>query len=117
MKRYKFLIKPLFYIFCLTGSSYMVLVIEKISPSDFSKHQTLFISTPKNIQAVQVKYDRNKDYLKSICFDYKYGVIDSATLDEKLNQFLYGTDIQPQPAPQIASISAPRKILLQRIND
>ena len=117
MKRYKFLIKPLFYIFSLTASSYMVLVIEKISPSDFGKHQDLFVSSPKPAAAAQVvKLDYTKEYLKNICFDYKYGIIDSATLDERLSTFLYGTQTYIQP-PQIATINRPSKVLLQRINE
>ncbi len=114
MKRYKFLIKPLFYIFSLTASSYMVIVIERISPSDFSKQPTLFMPQAKPVAAVQAN-DYRKEFLKSICFDYKYGVIDSSTLDERLSVFLYG---EKRPAaPQIASITRPNKILLQRINE
>jgi hypothetical protein len=104
MKRYKFLIKPLFYIFSLTASSYMVLVIEKISPSDFGRHQDLFVSEPKPAVDVQmVKMNYTKQYLKNVCFDYKYGIIDNATLDERLSTFIYGTQMYKQP-PQIATI-------------
>jgi hypothetical protein len=115
MKRYKFLIKPLFYIFSLTASSYMVLVIEKISPSDFGKHKALFEATPVN---QMVKFDYSKEYLKNICFDYKYGIIDSETLEERLSVFLYGVKSEPKPVPQMATVrDHNNKILLQRINE
>jgi hypothetical protein len=113
MKRFKFLIKPLFYIFSLTASSYMVIIIERISPSDFSKHPSLFLPQAKPV-AVQVN-DQRMEYLKNICFDYKYGLIDSSTLDERISVFLYGE--KKLDSPQIATITRPNRILLQRINE
>ncbi len=116
MKRYKFLIKPLFYIFSLTASSYMVLVIEKVSPSDFGKHQSLFVTEPSKPASTQlVKYDSRKELLKSICFDYKYGIIDSAAVETRISTFLSG--LPPAPDPQIAAVTKTDKILLQRINE
>jgi hypothetical protein len=117
MKRYKFLIKPLFYIFSLTASSYLVIVIEKVSPSDFGKHQSIFVSSPNPaLTGKLAKSDYTKEYLKNICFDYKYGIIDSSTLDARLSTFLYG--IEPKDtAPQMASVNTPTRILLQRINE
>jgi hypothetical protein len=117
MRRYKFLIKPLFYIFSLTASSYMVLVIEKVSPSDFGKHQSLFEATTKPAAVKMVKYDYGKEYLKNICFDYKYGIIDSVTLDERLNTFLYGMQADLQQAPRIAAVAASPPMHAQPIKD
>jgi hypothetical protein len=114
MKRYRFLIKPLFYIFSLTASSYLVIVIERVSPSDFSKHPSLFLPQAKPV-AVQSN-DSRMEYLKNICFDYKYGIIDSSTLDERISVFLYGAPQKPF-TPQIATITRPNRILLQRINE
>jgi hypothetical protein len=119
MKRYKFILKPLFFIFSLLSSSYMVLEIEKISPSDFGRHQRLFVSDPKPA-AIPVKsetriYVYSHEYLKNLCFDYKYGIIDSETLDERINTFLYGFGAPQIRPPQIASVNKTNNILLQRI--
>jgi hypothetical protein len=119
MKRYKFILKPLFFIFSLTASSYMVLVIEKISPSDFGRQHNLFVADPPPIvqpvksQARILNYSHQ--YLRNLCFDYKFGIIDNETLDERINTFLYGFGSQKISPPQIASANKNNTILLQRI--
>jgi len=100
MKKYKFLLKPLFFICSLIFSCWLVLVIEQLSPSDFGKYESLFksptnstspivkenfsIKIPKDVDLKKLK----KEYLKKICLDYKAGRIDSVKLDNELNFFL-----------------------------
>lgn len=83
MKKYKFLLKPLFFIFSLIFSSWLVLKIEKISPSDFGKEKLLFENDP--VPTVS-RYD--EQYLKNLFMEYKFGIINSRQLDEKLDFFL-----------------------------
>jgi hypothetical protein len=92
----------------------MVIVIERISPSDFSKHPSL-LPAAKPV-AAEVKFDPRKEYLKNICFDYKYGIIDSSTLETRLSTFLYGPPQANTVPKQIATITHNR-ILLPRISD
>src|SRR3569832_2117450 len=121
MKQYTFILKPLFFIFSLVASSYMVLVIEKISPSDFGRHQTLFVADPKPAPAITaVKpdamiYGYSKQYLKNLCFDYKFGIIDNETLDQRISTFLYGFGSPQTRPPQIASTN--NAMILQRISN
>jgi hypothetical protein len=97
----------------------MVLVIEKVSPSDFGKHQSLFIPSERKVSLKDLSaYDYNKQYLRNLCFDYKYGIIDSTTLDERLATFINAIPYPPlQPPPKMASTVNTRTILLQRINE
>jgi hypothetical protein len=83
MKKYTFLVKPLFFIFSLLFATWLVLIIEKISPSDFGRHKSLFEGTPKPIVPI-----KNKQYLKNLFFKYNYGIIDSNELNNKLDFFL-----------------------------
>jgi|GEM_PF-1857653 len=83
MKKYTFLLKPFFYIFSLFFASWLVLKIEKLSPSDFGKEKYLFESDPVSTVS---KYD--KQYLKNLFMEYKFGLIDNKQLDEKLDFFI-----------------------------
>jgi hypothetical protein len=75
MRNYKFIVKPLFFILSLVFSSWLVLWIEKIRPSDFN-----------------TKAGSGKSYLKKLALDYKVGFIDSVELDQRLEQFLTRTN-------------------------
>ncbi|MDO9184588.1 MAG: hypothetical protein Q7W13_01155 [Bacteroidia bacterium] len=81
--KYNFLLKPLFFIFSLLFASWLVLKIEKLRPSDFGKERYLFENEPVPSVA---KYD--EQYLKNLFLEYKFGIINSRQLDEKLEFFL-----------------------------
>ena len=83
MKKYTFLFKPLFFIFSLLIASWLVLKIEKLRPSDFGKEKYLFENEP--VVSVS-KYD--EQYLKNLFLEYKFGIINSRQLDEKIYFFL-----------------------------
>lgn len=84
MKDYTFILKPLFFVFSLIFSTWMVLAIEKISPSDFGEYKTLFESQPAPV----VKFSSH--YIKQLFGEYRSGTIDSIQLDRKLEKFLSG---------------------------
>lgn len=83
MEKYSFLFKPLFFIFSLFFASWLVLKIEKLRPSDFGRERYLFEDEPVHSVA---KYD--EQYLKNLFLEYKFGIINSRQLDEKLEFFL-----------------------------
>jgi len=82
MEKYKFLLKPAFFIFNLLFSTWLVFQIEKISPSDFGKYKSIFENPPKPIPV------QKKQELKKLCADYKAGLLDSAGLEQRLDKFL-----------------------------
>jgi hypothetical protein len=84
MKKYKFLLKPIFFIFNLLFATWLVLKIEKIKPSDFGEHKKFFDPAP----APRVVTPDDKNYLRDLAIDYKYGRLDSVTLERKLDKFL-----------------------------
>lgn len=84
MKNYKFLLKPIFFIINLVIATVLVLAIEKLKPSDFGAHKTLFDPAPPP----RIVTPEDKGFLKSLATDYKNGVIDSLTLDKKLQEYL-----------------------------
>lgn len=84
MINYKFLIKPIFYISSLLFSSWVVLQIEKLNPSDFGRYKRLFGSG----EEVQPSLNLNKQYLIKLYSNYKEGKIDSAKFDQQLQKFL-----------------------------
>ena len=84
MKNYKFLLKPIFFVFNLIFATWLVITIEKIKPSDFGEHKTLFDPAPQP-RVVTIK---DKDFLKTLAYEYKYGIIDSLKLDQKLGEYL-----------------------------
>ena len=107
MKKYKFLLRPLFFIFNLVFATCMVFKIEQISPSDFGRYKSLFenppipnaVHTPRNYQGdkqSQFSLKPQLEDLKKICFDYKSGLIDSIVLEQQLKkklQFVLGDSI------------------------
>lgn len=84
MKNYSFLLKPLFFIACLLFSTWLVIKIEKISPSDFGEPEPpvkVEVFSPEQIQF----YRR---YLHHLCEKYNAGKIEKEELNEKLLFFL-----------------------------
>ena len=89
MKDYKFLLKPLFYIFNILLASWLVIKIEKLHPSDFGEYETFF--EPAKTPHVEKKKDislSDKQYLKNLYSDFIKGKIDSLMIDRQLEQFL-----------------------------
>jgi hypothetical protein len=80
MENYKFLFKPLFFIFSLVFAGWMVLKIETVSPSDFGKYRSLFEVTPP----AEAGDEKKKVVLEKICDDYRCGKTDSATFMTQL---------------------------------
>ncbi|MGQ0827605.1 MAG: hypothetical protein ACT4ON_04325 [Bacteroidota bacterium] len=106
MKKYKFILKPLFFICSLIFACWLVLIIEQVSPSDFGKYESLFktktnMITPIIHEADVLKtkkhmdqYKNKKEYLKRLSQDYKEGLIDSVKLNKELDLFLKFRDLQ-----------------------
>jgi hypothetical protein len=94
MKKYKFLLKPLFFVFNLLFATWLVLAIERIQPSDFGRHKSLFEPAvrPRTVSSA------DKQYLLKLFTEYKRGFIDSNTLNKKLDEFL-------SPAGQVSEKS------------
>jgi len=89
MIRYKFLFKPLFFIFNLLFASWLVLKIEKLSPSDFGKHRSLFEGKPKPLAVHHIDTCRHvRGYLLNLCSDYKNGQINDSTLYKKIEKLV-----------------------------
>ena len=93
MRKYKFLFKPLFFIFSLLFATWLVIKIEKISPSDFGRYRSLF---EKEVKPVPVRHSNcneakcissGKVALKILCMQYKQGIVDSSSLDKQLEIF------------------------------
>jgi hypothetical protein len=84
MKNYSFLLKPLFFIFNLLFATWLVLFIEKLKPSDFGKHKSIFESAPKP----KTVSEGDKHFLKNLVISYKLGKIDSLTLEKELDRFV-----------------------------
>lgn len=90
MKKYQFLIKPLFFIFNLLFASWLVIKIEEIRPSDFGMENQIKNNTPGIIQPCkQFKPDNIKMELKILFENYKSGILDSTELDQKLDAVIF----------------------------
>jgi hypothetical protein len=76
MSHYKFLLKPLFFIFNLIFATCLVLWIEKLSPSDLGRFKSVFENAPPPSE---------KDIFMELCRDYKNGTITQAQFDERLD--------------------------------
>ena len=88
MENYKFIAKPLFFIFNLLFATWLVIYIERLEPSDFGRYESLFQS-----KTDQEKIDRdNKDFLMYLAKAYKAGDIDSVKLSAEFDRFLKPDD-------------------------
>jgi hypothetical protein len=92
MTEYKFLLKPLFFIFNLIFATWLVLKIEQIQPSDFGRYRSIFESKDQ----LNPEKLRQKKYLEKIFSEYKHGLLDSVQVAGKLEKYLL--------APTIASV-------------
>jgi hypothetical protein len=91
MKKYKFLLKPIFFVFNLFFATWLVITIERIQPSDFGRNSNLFDRTPlpKTVSA------KDKPYLIDLINKYKNGLIDSNELNAHLDAFLAPPEDKP----------------------
>ncbi len=83
MKNYAFILKPLFFIFSLIFSTWMMLAIEKISPSDFGEYKSLFEDEYSSVHS----FEYHKQNLRQLFLEYKHGEIDSIQMEQKLESF------------------------------
>jgi hypothetical protein len=74
LKKYKFLFKPLFFIFNLFFATWLVLKIEEYQPSHKIKSEP-----PANKHLP-------REQLKSIIFDFKRNKIDSVEMEDRLRR-------------------------------
>lgn len=88
MKKYNFLFKPLFFICSLLFATWMVLEIERVSPSDFGKYRYLFESKEDTDKRVIEEKAKARDFLRNLCVRYKRGAVDSLTLEKTLEGYL-----------------------------
>lgn len=84
MREKLFIFKPLLFIFNLIFATWLVLEIEKISPTDFGKYKSLF-ETPEPLSPEKLG---DKAYLKRVCAEYKAGKLDSIEVEELINRYL-----------------------------
>jgi hypothetical protein len=85
MKNYKFLFKPVFFIFNLIFATWLVIKIERLQPSDFGRYKYIFEHREARPDQVP-QYD--KYYLKTLADDYKSGKLDSVAFDIQLEKFI-----------------------------
>jgi hypothetical protein len=85
MKKYKFLLKPLFFIFNLLFATWLVFKIEKIQPSDFGRYKSLF---EKDEQTLPVKQSYDKFYIIKLAEDYKNGKLSKILFEKTLSKYL-----------------------------
>ena len=107
MKKYQFLFKPVFFIFNLCFACWLVLKIEKISPSDFGKHRSLFESAPKPVSLNVDSCKYAKKYLENLCSTYKAGLIDGPKLQEELEKLLKTPFVPGTDAPNLVHKNSP----------
>ncbi len=86
MKNYQFLLKPVFYICSLLFATWLILEIEKVSPSDFQSNN---VQKPSgDTSKTPIDFKPRYYFLKKLSLDYKIGVIDSLEFDHQLILFL-----------------------------
>lgn len=84
MNQYKFLLKPIFFIFNLVFATWLVLKIEQISPSDFGRNRNFFepAAQPRIVTL------KDQPYLLQLAKDYASGELDSVALRLKIESYL-----------------------------
>jgi hypothetical protein len=83
MKKYKFIIKPLLFIFNLLFATWLVFAIEDIKPTDFGRYEYLFEDPP----AVKTRKQK-KEHLIRISSEYRKGIIDTTELVRQIDMYL-----------------------------
>jgi hypothetical protein len=84
MKKYDFLLKPLFFIINLVFATWLVLAIERAHPSDFGSFGSIF-NPPERPRKVT---HADKAFLRKLIVGYKQGQIDSLLVERQLDSFL-----------------------------
>lgn len=80
MRKFRFLFKPLLFIFNLLFATWLVLKIEKLQPSDFGRHKHFF--EPARIR--EPRSDRQK--LKQLMKEYKEGKLNEDQFEKALDR-------------------------------
>ena len=83
IKKYRFLLKPAFFIFNLLFSTWLVFQIEQISPSDFGRYKYIFEPQRKTPPLFGRKQE-----IRKLCNEYKAGLLDSTQLESKLSKIM-----------------------------
>jgi len=83
MKKYKFIIKPLLFVFNLLFATWLVFAIEAIKPTDFGRYEYLFEDPP-----VVKTRKQKKEHLIRISSEYKKGIIDTTELVRQIDMYL-----------------------------
>ncbi len=89
MERYRFLLKPAFFIFNLVFATWLVLKIEEIKPSDFGRYGSIFTPAGKLTHEKM----QQKKYLNRLISEYKLGRLDSLELNKEIENYLAEPDI------------------------
>jgi hypothetical protein len=82
MKEYKFLLKPIFFIFNLLFATWLVMKIEELKPSDFGQKD------PSIEKPAAIPVTSDKLLLRSLLESYKNGQLDSINVNKKLDEVL-----------------------------
>jgi hypothetical protein len=85
MRKYKFLLKPLFFIFNLLFATWFVIKIERLEPSDFGRYKSLF-EKPEPVFKDLPVYDKN--FIFKLSEDYKKGILNKKKFELELDKFL-----------------------------
>lgn len=101
MKQYKFLFKPVFFIFNLVFATWLVLKIEQLKPSDFGRHKHFFEPAPPK----RIVTREDKAFLLTVAQEYKNGLMDSATVARKFEEFLTPQEEQKEIPADERSLS------------
>jgi len=83
LRKYKFLIKPVFFIFNLLFSTWLVFQIEKVRPSDFGKYR-YWLEIPDR---TPIDIARKRD-IKKLCDEYKASHLASIQLQNKIDKII-----------------------------
>lgn len=84
MRQYNFLWKPFFFICSLLFATWLVITVEKVSPSDLGVEQP----SKDAVEPVSADLLKRREYLKQLCDQYKAGAIDSTEVNKRLLFFL-----------------------------
>jgi hypothetical protein len=85
MERYNFLFKPVFFIVSLLFSSWLVIQVERLQPSDLGRFEKLFDSGEKE-EKPSPEYIRA--YLHTLYRDHQEGRISDQVLTIEVYKFL-----------------------------
>jgi hypothetical protein len=84
MKKYKFLFKPIFFIFNLLFATWLVFRIEKIQPSDFGRYKGIFGPAA----AIDMKDNPAKSRLLKIMKDFREGKMSEQKAEREIEKVI-----------------------------